>query len=56
MSHHEPDEQTEVCVYCQHPIRHYAQVGWVDTVSVERGGLYDFCISTGGDHLPLPHV
>jgi hypothetical protein len=53
-THDESDGPESVCAFCHHPIRHYPEVGWVDVTSVERGGLYDFCISEDGVHRPSP--
>ena len=51
--HDDPDGPTAECRFCHHPIRHYPAVGWVDVTSVQSGGLYDFCVSNDGEHIPL---
>ena len=43
---------TTVCRACGHPIRRYDRIGWVDTTPPAKGGLYDFCTSPFGAHVP----
>lgn len=44
---------TRTCTLCHHPIRHYRDVGWVDTTPAFYGGCYDMCArSLSGQHEP----
>jgi hypothetical protein len=43
-----------VCRHCQHRIRLFADVGWVDTTPPFYGGCYDMCTrSLSGQHEPV---
>ena len=48
----EPDSAAVRCQNCGHLIRHFDHIGWVDMTPAVRGGLYDFCITPSGAHVP----
>jgi len=51
--HEDADSGPTVCRVCDHPIEHFAAVGWVDMTPPLLGGLYDFCTAVDGVHIPV---
>ena len=49
-----PDSPAVRCQNCRHLIRHFDHIGWVDMTPAVKGGLYDFCITPSGAHVPEP--
>lgn len=49
-----PQPKTDVCLLCDADIEWYPGIGWVDTLSGDDGGTYDWC--AGQEGVDMPHI